>query len=87
MQIFDKETINEALKLKDGTEFIFEYVAAGVGYQEKAIKMGKDIYYKMDSNPYTDGATGKPLECYCFFDKNENMRVAVKTLTGEIELK
>ena len=87
MYIFDKETISEAMKLKDGTEFIFEYVAAGVGYQEKAIKMGKDIYYKMDASIYNDGATGKPLDCYCFFDKSENMRVAVKTLNGTIEIK
>ena len=87
MIILDKETIKEAFKLKDGTEFIFEYVAAGVGYQEKAIKMGKDIYYKMESNPYQDAETGKPLDCYCFFDKNNNMRVAVKTLNGTIELK
>lgn len=87
MKIFDKESISEAYKLQDGEEFIFEYVAAGVGYQEKAIKMGEDIYYKMDSNPYQDAESGKALDCYCFFDKNENMRVAVRTLSGEIELK
>lgn len=87
MHIFDKETINEAYKLQDGTEFIFEYVAAGVGYQEQAVKIGKNIYYKMDSSPYSDSASGKALDCYCFFDENNNMRVAVKTLSGEFEIK
>ena len=76
MHIFDRETIKEAKKLKDGEEFIFEYVAAGVGYQDVAIKIGDDIFYKMDGQ-----------ESYCHFDKNDNMRVATKLSNGTIEVR
>lgn len=76
MYIFDRQTIKEAKKLKDGEEFIFEYVIAGVGYQDKAIKIGDDIFYKMDGQ---DG--------YCHFDKNDNMRIAVRAANGTIEVK
>lgn len=86
MKIFDRETIKEAAKLNDGEIFIFEYVAAGVGYQEKAVKFGDDIYYKMDSSTRNDAATGQALECYCHFDKNNEMRVAAQKLDGTFEL-
>lgn len=87
MHIFDKETIQEAFKLKDGEEFMYEYVAAGVGYQEKAIKMGDTIYYKMERSMYNDAESGQALDCYCYFDKEENMRVAARRLDGAIEIK
>lgn len=87
MHIFDKETIQEAFKLQDGEEFIFEYVAAGVGYQEKAIKVGENIYYEMNRSMYNDSESGQALDCYCFFDKEENMRVAVRRTDGTIEIK
>lgn len=85
MKIFDRETIKEAAKLQDGEIFIFEYVAAGVGYQEKAVKFGDDIYYKMDS-VRNDAKTGQALECFCHFDKNDEMRVAAKKLDGTFEI-
>ena len=86
MKIFDRDTIKEAAKLRDGEIFIFEYVAAGVGYQEKAVKIGDDIYYKMDSSVRNDAATGQALECYCYFDKNNEMRVAAQKLDGTFEI-
>lgn len=84
MEIFDKSTINEALKLEDGEEFIFEYVDSGKVYQDKAIKVGGEIYYKTES-VYTDCKTGKALDCYCHF-VGDNMLVAVKCLDGSVEL-
>ena len=86
MKIFDKETIKEAAKLQDGEVFLFEYVAAGVGYQEEAVKFGDDIYYKMDSSVRNDAETGQALECYCHFDKNNEMRVAARKLDGTFEI-
>lgn len=85
MKIFDRETIKEA-KLQDGEIFIFEYVAAGVGNQEKAVKFGEVIYYKMDSSVRNDAKTGQALECYCYFDKKNEMRVAVQKLDGTFEI-
>lgn len=86
MHIFDRETIKEAKKLPDGEEFIFEYVVAGVGYQDMAIKIGDDIFYKMES-VYNDSKSGQALDCYCHFDKEDNMRVAVRNTNGSIEIK
>lgn len=84
MHIFDKETIREAVKLPDGEEFIFEYVAAGFGYQDIAIKIGDDIFYKIES---VQSENGQALDCYCHFDKEDNMRVAARKLDGTIEVK
>lgn len=86
MKIFDRETIKEAAKLPNGEIFIFEYVAAGVGYQEKAVKLDGDIFYIMDSSVRNDAETGQPLECYCRFDKNNEMRVAARKLDGTFEI-
>lgn len=87
MHFFDKETIQETFELKDGEEFIFEYVAAGVGYQEKAIKMGENIYYKMERSMYNDAESGQALDCYYYFGEEENMRVAIRRTDGAIEIK
>lgn len=86
MKIFDRETIKEAAKLQDGELFLFEYVAAGVGYQEEAVKFGDNIFYKMDSSVRNDAKTGQALACYCNFDKNDEMRVAARKLDGTFEI-
>lgn len=86
MKIFDRDTIKDALKLQDGEKFIFEYVAAYVCYQEEAVKFGDNIFYKMDSSVRNDAETGQALECYCHFDKNNEMWVAVQKLDGTFEL-
>ena len=86
MKIFDRETIKEAAKLPNGEIFLFEYVAAGVGYQEEAVKFDDNIFYKMDSSTRNDAKTGQALDCYCHFDKNDEMRIAVHKLDGTFEI-
>ena len=50
------------------------------------MKFGDDIFYKMDSSVRNDAATGQALECYCHFDKNNEMRVAAQKLDGTFEI-
>lgn len=86
MKIFDRDTINEAAKLPNGEEFIFEYVAAGTGFQDIGINYEGKIYYKTDSS-YTDAKTGQALDCYYLYDENDERRVVVRRTDGGFELK
>lgn len=85
--IFDKDMKKEMMEVKDGIEYIYEYVVHGNCYQDIMINYKGDQYEKMTRQHYMDVKTGDMLDSYFRFDENENYTVIVKNIDGSLELK
>lgn len=86
MNIFDRDTIEEAKQLPNGTDFLFEYVAAYVCYQDAGVVYEGALFYEADSR-YKDSKTGQALECFYRYDENDEFWLLVKNLDGSFEIK
>lgn len=86
MLIFDKSCKQEMLSVKQGQQYIYEYVDCGHVYQELCINVEGHQFFKTDSC-YNDIKTGKPLDCYYRYDEDDEYVLAVVNLDGSIELK
>lgn len=87
MMIFDKDMKKEMTEVKDGIEYVYEYVVRGTCFQDIMINYKGDQYEKMSGQHYMDGKTGTMLDSYFRWDENENYTVIVKNLDGSLEIK
>ncbi|HCW22838.1 MAG TPA: hypothetical protein DGX96_03980 [Lachnospiraceae bacterium] len=85
MRTFHTKDLSEVKKMKDGEIGIYEYTDCGIRNRERFMVVDGEMYFETTSC-YNDRKTGKPLECFCRFDEDEDMWTAVKNLDGTIEL-
>ena len=86
MKIIDKSLLGEVKNMKDGEFGLFEYIDGGRCFQDKFVVVGGEMFFETDIN-YYDAKTGKALDCFCRFDKNNECLVAVVNLDGSVEVK
>ena len=87
MMIFDKDSKKEMMEVKDGVEYIYEYVVRGTCFQDIMINFYGDQFEKSSRQEYMDPKTGTLLDSYFRFDENNNYIVVVRNLDGTVTFK
>ena len=84
MKKFTKETLKQARKIAEGEEYIFSFGEESGLMEETWVNYDGKQYTKTESC-FQDSETGKELDTYYHYNKNNDLEYLVRNLDGTLE--
>ena len=84
MKKFTKETLKQARKITEGEEYLFSFGEDSGLMEETWVNYNGKQYAKTESR-FQDSETGKELDTYYNYNKNNDLEYLVRNLDGTLE--